>query len=150
MPDHLARPGIEPASSWMLVKFLSAEPRWELPHHSLNSKSVRPLRGTLSKASALCCHLPAFVYVIDKSRNSILCTWPIPNCPSFSAWILILLAGLPNISSPDVVLQQHSKISRQVITIIVLCICMLTHLTSLPNQHPMEGRDISAFCGYIL
>ena len=28
---HWARPGIEPASSWILVSFVSAEPRWELP-----------------------------------------------------------------------------------------------------------------------
>ena len=27
---HSARPGIEPASSWMLVGFLTAEPQWEL------------------------------------------------------------------------------------------------------------------------
>ena len=27
---HLARPGIERASSWMLVRFISIEPRWEL------------------------------------------------------------------------------------------------------------------------
>ena len=25
-----ARPGIEPASSWILVRFVSAEPQWEL------------------------------------------------------------------------------------------------------------------------
>ena len=28
---HRARPGIKPASSWMLVRFVSAEPRQELP-----------------------------------------------------------------------------------------------------------------------
>ena len=27
---HWARPGIEPVFSWMLVRFISAEPRWEL------------------------------------------------------------------------------------------------------------------------
>ena len=26
---HWARPGIEPASSWILVRFVSAEPRWK-------------------------------------------------------------------------------------------------------------------------
>ena len=33
IPDlltHRARPGIEPASSWILVRFVTAEPRWEL------------------------------------------------------------------------------------------------------------------------
>ena len=29
--NNWARPGIEPASSWMLVTFVSAEPRWKLP-----------------------------------------------------------------------------------------------------------------------
>ena len=28
---HWARPGIEPASSWILVGFVSAAPQWELP-----------------------------------------------------------------------------------------------------------------------
>ena len=28
---HRVRPGIKPASSWILVGFVSAEPRWELP-----------------------------------------------------------------------------------------------------------------------
>ena len=28
---HWARPGIEPVPSWMLVRFISADPRWELP-----------------------------------------------------------------------------------------------------------------------
>ena len=27
---HYVRPGIEPASSWMLVRFVSSEPQWEL------------------------------------------------------------------------------------------------------------------------
>ena len=29
-PIHLARPGIEPASSWMLVRFVFSGPPWEL------------------------------------------------------------------------------------------------------------------------
>ena len=37
---RLARPGIEPASSWILVRFVSTEPRWELQEQyvSLNPK----------------------------------------------------------------------------------------------------------------
>ena len=31
--NNLARPGIEPASSWMLVRFLTSEPQWELLDH---------------------------------------------------------------------------------------------------------------------
>ena len=29
---YRARPGIEPASSWFLVRFISTEPQWELQH----------------------------------------------------------------------------------------------------------------------
>ena len=34
------RPGIKPASSWMLVRFSSAEPRRELPGHGFREESV--------------------------------------------------------------------------------------------------------------
>ena len=30
-PTHRARPGIEPASSWILVRFISIAPKWEFP-----------------------------------------------------------------------------------------------------------------------
>ena len=30
---HRARPEIEPASSWILVGFITTEPQWELPYH---------------------------------------------------------------------------------------------------------------------
>ena len=33
---HWARLGIEPVSSWILVRFISPEPRWELPVSVLN------------------------------------------------------------------------------------------------------------------
>ena len=38
--NHWARPGIEPASSWMLVRFISAEPQRELPIQLLNYKCL--------------------------------------------------------------------------------------------------------------
>ena len=31
IPTHWVRPGIEPASSWLLVSFVTTEPQWELP-----------------------------------------------------------------------------------------------------------------------
>ena len=31
IPTHRARPGIEPASSWILARFVSTAPQWELP-----------------------------------------------------------------------------------------------------------------------
>ena len=39
IPDHWARPGIEPTSSWILVGFISAAPQWELPKNILISNS---------------------------------------------------------------------------------------------------------------
>ena len=33
---HGARPGIEPTSSWILVRFVTAEPQWELQLYILN------------------------------------------------------------------------------------------------------------------
>ena len=44
-PTHRVRPGIEPASSWILVGFLTAVPQWELPKLSLLLKSVACLRA---------------------------------------------------------------------------------------------------------
>ena len=35
-----ARPGIEPESSWILVGFVTTEPRWELPEHFLMNEEI--------------------------------------------------------------------------------------------------------------
>ena len=35
-PTHCTKPGIEPASSWILVRFFSAEPQWELFEQSFD------------------------------------------------------------------------------------------------------------------
>ena len=32
---HRARPGINPESSWLLVRFLTAEPQWEVPNQMI-------------------------------------------------------------------------------------------------------------------
>ena len=56
---HWARPGIEPASSWMLVRFVSAEPQWELPQ-------MQSLKEPI-------CHGPIFSIV---SKNLWLLTRP--------------------------------------------------------------------------
>ena len=34
--NHWARPGIQPASSWTLVRFVSAVPQWELPIYTFS------------------------------------------------------------------------------------------------------------------
>ena len=40
--NPLSRPGIEASSSWILVRFISAAPRWEL--HQLDSQPAGPQR----------------------------------------------------------------------------------------------------------
>ena len=37
---HWARPGIKPALSWILVRFVSTGPQWELPTHSFKVWSL--------------------------------------------------------------------------------------------------------------
>jgi len=46
---HWARPGIEPAFSWMIVRFISDEPGWEfLPHLiQIFSKEIKHFRCSL-------------------------------------------------------------------------------------------------------
>ena len=39
-PDPWARPGIEPETSWFLVGFISAAPRWELHASTLLSRNL--------------------------------------------------------------------------------------------------------------
>ena len=40
---HRERPGIEPASSWMLVRFISPEPQWEFQKLGPFLKSTLPI-----------------------------------------------------------------------------------------------------------
>ena len=42
---HRARPGIKPVSSWILVRFISAEPPWELQPQLLNVTVGAPANG---------------------------------------------------------------------------------------------------------
>ena len=44
---HWVRPGIEPATSWFLVRFVSAEPRWELWFMNLFKADSLPLPFSL-------------------------------------------------------------------------------------------------------
>ena len=46
-PTHWARPGIEPASSWLLVGFVTAQPWQELRDTFLESSSLRKVRKSL-------------------------------------------------------------------------------------------------------
>ena len=46
---HRARPGIEPTSSWILVRFITTEPQWEIPS-SAGSLSQTGLLTSAGKA----------------------------------------------------------------------------------------------------
>ena len=37
---HWVRPGIKPGSSWMPVRFVSAEPQWKLPGANILTKTL--------------------------------------------------------------------------------------------------------------
>ena len=39
---HWARPGIEPTSSWVLVRFVTTEPQWELPDSHFQGRFHSP------------------------------------------------------------------------------------------------------------
>ena len=62
---HWSRPGIEPATSWFLVGFFSAEPWWELPALKLfqsgfsHFEILWPLHPELPSRNSLL-HCPAF------------------------------------------------------------------------------------------
>ena len=53
---HRARPGIEPVSSWILVRFVSTEPRRELPTRNFQYRLLwcSHLHHGVSRALTLC------------------------------------------------------------------------------------------------
>ena len=63
---HGARPGVKPSSSWLLVGFVSAEPRWELPEPMLLTFLLglpKPLHWSL-----------VTVHVLDHSFKNLDCS----------------------------------------------------------------------------
>ena len=48
---HWERPGINPSSSWILVRFVSAEPWWELPTASTSDRLLSFQETTWPKAA---------------------------------------------------------------------------------------------------
>ena len=50
---HWVRPGIDPASLWILVTFINAEPQWELSKSTFN-KRKQGLEGLSSLPLAKC------------------------------------------------------------------------------------------------
>ena len=45
---HWEAPGIKPTSSWVLVRFVTAEPQWELPLHGFIYRGVSILLASIS------------------------------------------------------------------------------------------------------
>jgi len=62
-PTHWARPGIKPASSCILVVFISAVPRWEFPQQSCLPKGVE----NLCLYNYLCTNVYRSLFIISKT-----------------------------------------------------------------------------------
>ena len=63
---HWARPGFETVNSWVLVRFVSAEPGWELLQHKLFSS----IPGFLSKHSFVSPHFFPCFFVYTERKFS--------------------------------------------------------------------------------
>ena len=51
---HSARPGIKPTSLWILVRFVTAEPQWELQVSLFLSPQISPFLEFLAPSSLHC------------------------------------------------------------------------------------------------
>ena len=71
------RQGIEPASSWTLVRFVSAEPRWELPIFNFTSNSkvykVEKMKIPLLSHPMELSYFPLSTSELLTSFNSLVC-----------------------------------------------------------------------------
>ena len=57
---HRARPGIEPMSSWILVRFVTTEPRWELQYFFLEVFNDNHIGGSIGSVYS---HFPVFTEI---------------------------------------------------------------------------------------
>ena len=71
--SHWARPGIEPASSWMLVRFISTEPRQELCLFFLIPQRAR-FSGLVSNSS-----IPFQLYKMSSRHGKLFLLWEFAN-----------------------------------------------------------------------
>ena len=80
---HWARPGIKPASLWILVRFITAQPQWELPkiHFLKNDSNISDTKQ----------YLPFSVSPVSHSIMSSRCIHGVTNCRLFffyTGWII--------------------------------------------------------------
>ena len=76
-PAHWARPWIELASSWILVRFISTEPQWELPRWEVSIVLRWQFAPTLSvdftqlanPSRLICRNLLKFTVILDTQKN---------------------------------------------------------------------------------
>ena len=62
---HYVRPGIEPSSSWILVRFITAEPQQELPPFSFLKQGTVGFENQINK----CLELAEYLYAKIKNRE---------------------------------------------------------------------------------
>ena len=97
---HRARPGIKPASSWMLVRFGTTEPRQELPRHSCPAEISHPaysvLWSIINNVSQTKCPWGSGCAFFLKEKNCDLSQQGRTfqglsmQTPSFYSWIFVL------------------------------------------------------------
>ena len=59
---HLVRPGIKPASSWLLIGFVTTEPQWELPRQWIFNPIIHsPIKFN---------EVPTLSFTLDGKSNS--------------------------------------------------------------------------------
>ena len=104
MPDpltHWERPGIEPASSWILVRFTSTEPQRELPDWFLTAgwlggnlvqKPKAPQPHPTLRQEPLCCTLIAPMQTPSQNPSHCFYVCLYKGVTSRSAWSILILS----------------------------------------------------------
>ena len=78
---HWVRPGIKPASSWILVRFVSTEPRQQLHQYALATRLFSHVDNSI---------IPVFSHLNFCGQWGVKMPWPISHCVHLrflSAWL---------------------------------------------------------------
>ena len=84
---HWVRPGIEHASSWMLVRFVSAEPRWELLFLYFYYYSFSFLATFLAHGSS---HARDWIWAAAQPRPQLWLHWILNPLSWAGNWMVLL------------------------------------------------------------
>ena len=84
------RPGIEPWSSWILVRFVTPEPQWELPHFFFKLNRTCPYIYPRLSTFTKCCHISASKDACYTWMNMNALSYFIPTSTLRSSVLLLL------------------------------------------------------------